>query len=89
MDRLLDPKDLAALARLAVQTVYNRHSTGGNLPPCIKIGRSLRFRSSDVEAWLTSQQSSLGQQPVLTATPAPRRRGRPTKAEQVAARRSH
>lgn len=24
MDALLDPKDLAALARLAVQTVYNR-----------------------------------------------------------------
>ncbi|MDS0796973.1 helix-turn-helix domain-containing protein [Burkholderia pseudomultivorans] len=89
MDRLLDPKDLAALARLAVQTVYNRHSTGGNLPPCIKLGRLLRFRSSDVEAWLASQLSSPGQQPVVAQAPAARRRGRPTKAEQVAARRSH
>jgi predicted DNA-binding transcriptional regulator AlpA len=86
---LLSPKALAATLGLAEQTIYNRHSTGGDLPPCIKLGRLLRFRPSDVEAWLASQLPSPGPQPVVTSAPAVRRRGRPTKAEQVAARRSH
>lgn len=82
---LLSPKALAATLGLAEQTIYNRHSNGGNLPPCIKLGRLLRFRLSDVEAWLASQPSSPGQRTVAVSSAA-RRRGRPTKAEQVAAR---
>ena len=89
MDQLLSAKLLAAALRDAEQTIYKRYSFGGNLRPCIKIGCALRFRSSDVEAWLASQLSCPGQQPVVATAPVAWRRGRPTKAEQVAARRSH
>ncbi|MEZ0245650.1 MAG: helix-turn-helix transcriptional regulator, partial [Methylophilaceae bacterium] len=56
VEQLLTPKTLAATLGLAEQTIYNRHSTGGDLPLAIKLGRLLRFRPSDVEAWLERQQ---------------------------------
>jgi predicted DNA-binding transcriptional regulator AlpA len=87
MEPLLSPKELAATLGLAEQTIYNRHSTGGDLPPVLKLGRLLRFRASDVEAWLARQVVAAAPPPPQPAAP-PRKRGRPTKAEQIAARRS-
>ncbi|WP_076883669.1 helix-turn-helix transcriptional regulator [Burkholderia pseudomallei] len=84
--KLLTPKALAEMLGLAEQTIYNRHSKGGDLPPSIKIGRLLRFPTVGVDAWLASKSSSSGQPPPSAAAPAANRRGRPTKAEQVAAR---
>lgn len=93
MEQLLTPKTLAAALGLAEQTIYNRHSTGGNLPPAIKVGRLLRFRPTDFEAWLERQQHPLPSSTVScvqSETNAPRRRrGRPTKAEEIAAKRPH
>ncbi|WP_459199254.1 helix-turn-helix transcriptional regulator [Ralstonia pseudosolanacearum] len=88
MEQLLTPKTLAATLGLAEQTIYNRHSAGGDLPPSIKLGRLLRFRPADVAVWLAKQASSTHARPALAPPPLARRRGRPTKAEQVAARRS-
>jgi len=89
LDKLLTPKALADLLGLAEQTIYNRHSNGGDLPQSIKLGRLLRFHSADVDDWLERQRRS----PVPPATPqrpvpSARRPGRPTKAEQIAARGS-
>lgn len=88
MEHLLTPKALAAALGLAEQTIYNRHSNGGDLPACIKLGRLLRFRPADVEVWLAKQLCA-------TEEPAPkeqvhmrRGRGRPTKAEQIANRQA-
>lgn len=88
VEQLLTPKTLAETLGLAEQTIYNRHSAGGDLPPSIKLGRLLRFRQADVAAWLAKQASPTHARPVPTPSPVARRRGRPTKAEQVAARRS-
>ena len=52
MQKLLTPSELAEFTGLALQTIYNRHSTSGSLPPCIKLGNRLRFRMPDVESWL-------------------------------------
>ena len=52
MQKLLTPSELAELTGLALQTIYNRHSTGGSLPPTIRLGNRLRFRMPDVESWL-------------------------------------
>ena len=87
MERLLSPKTLATTLGLAEQTIYNRHSAGGNLPPAIKIGRMLRFRPADVEAWLKQLQVSTTTT-VIARPSAARRPGRPTKSEQIAARRT-
>jgi predicted DNA-binding transcriptional regulator AlpA len=69
MDQLLSPKALACVLGVAEQTIYNRHSTGGNLPRSIKLGRLLRFRATDVDAWIAKQPSSSGQQPATTFEP--------------------
>jgi predicted DNA-binding transcriptional regulator AlpA len=91
VNQLLTPQTLADMLGLAEQTIYNRHSTGGDLPPCFKLGRLLRFRPADVEAWLANHSSTAEQQPASASPPTPvvRRRGRPTKAEQIAARGAH
>ncbi|MCO1372486.1 helix-turn-helix domain-containing protein [Burkholderia multivorans] len=88
MEHLLTPKALAAVLGLAEQTIYNRHSNGGDLPICIKLGRLLRFRPADVEAWLAKQLTVPEEPAAQESVSMPRRRGRPTKAEQVAARRA-
>ena len=79
MRPLLSPRALGALLGLAEQTVYNRHSTRGDLPPVLKLGRLLRFRPEDVDAWILNKLN--------VARPAPppiasRRPGRPSKVEQ-------
>lgn len=87
VEQLLTPKTLAAALGLAEQTIYNRHSSGGDLPPVIKLGRLLRFRPADVEVWLECRQQLTA--PVSTSAPlVARRPGRPTKAEQIARRSS-
>lgn len=87
MERLLTPKDLAALTGLALQTIYNRHSYGGSLPECLNLGGRLRFRQRDVETWLDSQYEKKHPLPSVTPRHAQARRpGRPTKAEQIARR---
>lgn len=66
MTQLLSPRELANLLSLKEQTIYNRHSNGGSLPPFLKIGNRLRFRQADVEAWIAAQiQSPPDSQPQL------------------------
>lgn len=85
MEPLLTAKGLAEKLGLAEQTIYNRNSNGGDLPPSIKIGRAPRFRQSEVDAWLDRLQANTAAV-IEDPPPKQRRRGRPSKAEQVAAR---
>ncbi|MYM85242.1 helix-turn-helix domain-containing protein [Duganella sp. FT50W] len=87
--KLLTPKALAELLGLAEQTIYNRHSTGGDLPQAIKLGRRLRFHPADVDSWLECQRKP-AVPPVLSphSAPSARRPGRPTNEEQIAVRLS-
>jgi len=85
MDRLLDIEQLSTTICLAKQTIYNRLNRGEDLPPAIRLGRALRWRESDVNAWVAGKLPS--QTLALPVSPPPcRRPGRPTKAEQVAHR---
>lgn len=90
MEKLLTPAQLAAVLGLSVQTLYNRRTRGEPLPPCVKVGRLLRYEQTEVHAWLASQREAQHVSQVALAPPertaAPqvaRRRGRPTKAEQL------
>ena len=89
MTQLLSPRELAQKLALKEQTIYNRHSSGASLPPCLKIGNRLRFRQSDVDAWIAAQLEAQSVSTTKAVAPAPekRRPGRPTKAEQIARRR--
>lgn len=68
VEHLLSAKALAVRLGVAEQTIYNRHCSGGDLPPAVKLGRLLRFRASDVEAWLQALSGS-------TSVPSKRERG--------------
>lgn len=91
MENLLSPADVAAYLGLSVQTIYNRHSQGGPLPTCFKVGNRLRFKQADVLDWVESLQSNpssnLGKAPTPQNLEPKRKRGRPTKAEQIARRK--
>ena len=67
MQQLFSPRTLATYLGLAQQTIYNRHSRGGDLPKAIKLGHLLRFRPADVDAWLNAKrQSTVTTQPSVT-----------------------
>lgn len=57
MDILLSVEDLAHITGWRPFTIYKK-AAAGQIPGRIKLGRSLRFRRSEVEAWLfeTAQQ---------------------------------
>ncbi|WP_165352035.1 helix-turn-helix transcriptional regulator [Solidesulfovibrio carbinolicus] len=48
------------------------------VPQPFKVGRRLRWRIEDVDAWIAEQKSA---HTIMPAAPAPKRRGRPTKTE--------
>lgn len=51
MTELLSPTDLAEYLNVPVGTVYNWRSEGKG-PRGIRVGRHVRFRQSDIDAWL-------------------------------------
>ena len=53
-DQLLSPAQLASYLGLSTQTIYNRRYQGLDLPRSIMVGGQVRYRESDVLAWLDS-----------------------------------
>ena len=85
MEQLLTPEMLCNITGLKLQTIYNRVCTGGDLPPAIRLGRSLRWRQADVDTWIQSKAEPDALPDKHIPTPK-RRRGAPTKAERMTAR---
>ena len=52
---LLTPQEVADLLRIPVRSLYVQRSAGRPTPPGVKIGRHLRYRLADVEAWVEEQ----------------------------------
>ncbi|MGW2092073.1 helix-turn-helix domain-containing protein [Promicromonospora sukumoe] len=55
---LLTPDEVADMLRIPVRSLYVQRSAGRPTPPGVKIGRHLRYRLTDVEAWLDEQFGS-------------------------------
>lgn len=54
---LLSPQDIAHYLGVPVRTVYAwRHRGEG--PPGFRVGKHVRYRASDVEAWLEAQRDT-------------------------------
>lgn len=51
MEQLLTTDEAAAYLRLHPFTLRNWRTRGGG-PRAVKVGRSVRYRLSDIEAWL-------------------------------------
>jgi predicted DNA-binding transcriptional regulator AlpA len=67
MQQLYSPRTLATHLGLAQQTIYNRHSGGGDLPKAIKLGHLLRFSPDDVEVWLNAKRQATAAAPSSVA----------------------
>ena len=78
----LDVKALAALLHLSPATVRSDVSRRPwTLPPFIKVGTKTVWLLETVIGWLKARERVAT--PPVTPAPPPRRRGRPTKADQV------
>jgi excisionase family DNA binding protein len=55
VNMLLTPQEVADLLRIPVRSLYVQRSAGRPTPPGVKIGRHLRYRLADVEAWIEDQ----------------------------------
>lgn len=57
-DPLLSPTELAAYLAIPVQTIYQwRHRGEG--PPGYRVGRHVRYRWRDIQAWLAEQTDDI------------------------------
>lgn len=79
-DALVGPREIAAIADLSPVTVQQRKVRG--FPDPLETVRHLRWRLGDVRQWMRGSSAQ-----TVEGT-LPRRPGRPTKAEQVAAGRA-
>ena len=52
LDRLMTRKEVARYLGLNVNTIQRWHWKGSDAPPFIKIGRSVRYKESEVKAWV-------------------------------------
>jgi excisionase family DNA binding protein len=52
---LATPAEIAEFLGVPKKTVYSWRSTGGG-PPALRVGKHLRYRWEDVEAWLAEQR---------------------------------
>lgn len=54
---LLTAQEVAALIGLAEGTLANWRSQGGDIgPPFVKLGGMVRYRRTDLEAWIAAQE---------------------------------
>jgi excisionase family DNA binding protein len=59
--RLLTRKEAAAYLGVKVQTLAAWAVTGRYRLPVVKVGRSVRYRVADLEAWLAARTMNAGQ----------------------------
>lgn len=57
-DRMLTAAEVAGLLGVSIKTVLNWHERGKL--PSYKLGRAVRFRESEILAWLAAQRVSNG-----------------------------
>ena len=48
---LLSVREVAAILGICERTVWRLHDSN-QMPQCIRLGRSVRWRRSDIEAWV-------------------------------------
>lgn len=57
LDELLTLDELCAMLKITKATAYKQRTTGSG-PPAYRIGKHLRFKRSDVVAWLETKRES-------------------------------
>jgi excisionase family DNA binding protein len=57
LEAVLSLSELAARLRVSVQTIYDLRSQGRG-PRGFRVGRELRFRASEIDAWLVRMEQA-------------------------------
>jgi excisionase family DNA binding protein len=57
LDAVLSMSELATRLRVSVQTIYDLRSQGRG-PRGFRVGRELRFRTSEIDAWLARMEEA-------------------------------
>ena len=60
-NELLTVHEAAAYLGVAVQTLHNWRSSGRYRLPCLRVGRLVRYRRSDLDAWPGHRQHHTGE----------------------------
>ena len=82
---VINEHEVARMIGVSVSFVRkNRYGLNGPMIPFFKMGDLIRYRKMDVEAFITHLAEHPVTQPVTSTTRNGKRRGRPTKAEQLA-----
>lgn len=68
-DPLMNIKELSVWLSLPLSNLYKKTSAIPPEIPFIKIGKHLRFRSSDIEKWLESKEQGPNEKAVFTDGP--------------------
>lgn len=55
MTKLLSRREAAELLGVKPQTLATWHITGRYNLPCVKVGRSARYRLADLENWISAR----------------------------------
>jgi predicted DNA-binding transcriptional regulator AlpA len=53
--RLLTEREAAAFLNIGMATLANWRSTGRVVIPCVRLGRAVRYRVSDLEQFIAAQ----------------------------------
>ena len=56
MDELLTPKEICQKYRISIYTLYKWTALG--TIPCVRIGKTIRFRQGDLLRWEEQQKST-------------------------------
>jgi excisionase family DNA binding protein len=72
MAQLLTVEELAEQLQISVKSIYNLRSAGAvtALPAAIKVGKYLRWRQADVDAWIESLVPQSNVTPIAGRTSA-------------------
>lgn len=52
----MDTEDFGAIPGWKKNTIEGKRSRGEDLPPCYRFGRRVRYKLSEVEAWIESKR---------------------------------
>ena len=59
-ESLCDVNGLSTQIGWSVSTIYRRRSNGESLPRAVKFGNAVRWRQSDIDAWIEDQLEPVG-----------------------------
>lgn len=71
-DDWMSAQQFAAIVGKSVETIYNERKRGEDLPPMYDFKKYLRFRKSEVDAWLMKHRNVTAGAQLAQDAPVPR-----------------